>query len=61
MYDGIDEANVKTCLSAGLECDWFIIESRSKQKFLMVFGVKECTTLVDFKIACGNVRFNWSA
>ena len=40
---------------AGLESDWSIVESCRKQKFMLVFDVKDWTTLIEFKIACGNI------
>ena len=45
--------------SDDLETDWPIIESSTKQKELLVFDVKDSTSLVEFKIACGNIGFNW--
>ena len=45
--------------SASLESDWSIVESCRKQKFLLVFGVKDLTMLIEFKITCGNTGLNW--
>ena len=36
-----------------------IVEDSRKQNFLLVFGVKESTSLVEFKIACGDIGLNW--
>ena len=41
--------------SAGSESGYSIVEGRTKQNFLLVFGVKDWTTLVEFKIACGDI------
>ena len=46
-------------VSVGLESDWSIIESRRKHKVLLVFGVKDSTTSIDFEIAWGNIGFKW--
>ena len=32
-----------------------IVESHRKQNFLLFFGVKDSTMLVEFKIVCGNL------
>ena len=58
MYACID-VNVKEFgASAGVKSDWSIVESHRKQKFMLVFGVNDCTTLIEFKIACINIRLN---
>ena len=59
MYACTDESVREFDASAGLESDWSIIESRRKQKFLLVFDVKDSTTLIKFKIARGDIRFKW--
>ena len=46
-------------VSAGLKSDWSIVESHRKQKFLLVFGIKDLTVLIEFKIACGNTGLKW--
>ena len=38
---------------------WSIVEDSRKQFFLLVFGVKDSTSLVEFKIACGDIGLNW--
>ena len=45
--------------SDDFEKGWSVAESRRKQKFLLVFGVKASISLVEFKIACGDVGLNW--
>ena len=45
--------------SAGSKSSWSIVEGHMKQNFLLVFGVKDSTTLVEFKIACGDIVLNW--
>ena len=42
-----------------IESGWSIVEHRRKQKVLLVFGVKASTSLVEFKIACGDIGLNW--
>ena len=42
-----------------VEDGWSIVEESRKQKFLLVFGVKDSTPLVEFKIACGDIGLNW--
>ena len=37
---------------------WSIVEHHSKQKVLLVFGVKATASLVEFKIACGDIGLN---
>ena len=54
--------NAVECECVGREnCDddWSIVRDRRKQKFLLVFGVKDSTSLVEFKIACGDIGLNW--
>ena len=56
------DSNVKKSelgLLSGLENDWSVVGSRRKQKFLLVFGVKSSTSLIEFKIACGDIGLNW--
>ena len=56
------DSNVKKSklgLLSGLENDWSVVGSRRKQKFLLVFGVKSSTSLIEFKIACGDTGVNW--
>ena len=42
-----------------VESDWSIVEDRRKQKVLLIFGVKDSTSLVEFKIVCGDIGLNW--
>ena len=42
-----------------VEDGWSIVEDSRKQHFLFVFGVKDSTSLVEFKIACGDIGLNW--
>ena len=42
-----------------IERGWFVVEHRRKQKVLLVFGVKASTSLVDFKIGCGDIGLYW--
>ena len=42
-----------------VEDGWSIVEDSRKQIFLLVFGVKDSTSLVEFKIACGDIGLNW--
>ena len=44
---------------ADIESGWSIVEHRRKQKVLLIFGVKASTSLVEFKIACGDIGLNW--
>ena len=44
--------------SSGIENGWSIVERRRKQKVLLVFGVRASTSLVEFKIACGDIGLN---
>ena len=44
---------------SGVESGWSIVERRKKQKVLLIFGVKASTSLIEFKIACGNIELNW--
>ena len=37
----------------------YVAKNRRKQKFLLVFCVKAPTSLVEFKIACGDLGLNW--
>ena len=46
-------------LASYLRDDSSIVGDRRKQKVLMVFDVKESTSLVEFKIACGDMKLNW--
>ena len=45
--------------SGDFEKGWSVAKNRRKQKFLLVFGVKASTSLVEFKIACGDLGLNW--
>ena len=45
-------------LLTDIESGWSIVEHCRKQKVLLVFGVKACTSLVVFKIACGDIGLN---
>ena len=38
---------------------WSVAKNCRKQKFLLVFGVKASTSLVEFKVACGDLGLNW--
>ena len=42
-----------------VENSWSMVEYSRKEKFLLIFGVKESTSLVEFKIACGDIGLNW--
>ena len=42
-----------------LQNDWSIVEDQRKRNFLLVFEVKDSNSLVEFKIACGNMGLNW--
>ena len=42
-----------------VESGWSVVEDRRKQKVLLVFGVKDSISLVEFKIACGDIGLNW--
>ena len=42
-----------------IESGWSIVERCMKQKVLLVFGVKASTSLVEFKIVCGDFGLNW--
>ena len=44
---------------SGLENDWSVVKSRRKQKFLLVFSIKNSTSLIKFKIECGDSGLNW--
>ena len=57
MYACTDVSVREFGASASLESNWSIIDSCRKLKFLLVFGVKDSTTLIEFKIACGDIRF----
>ena len=46
-------------LLSDVQNDWSILEDYRKRKFLLVFRVKDSTSLVEFKIVCGNMRLNW--
>ena len=59
MCDCVGERAREYDASVGLENDWSIVESCRKQKFLLVFGVKDSTTLIEFKIACGDIGLKW--
>ena len=56
------DSNVKKSMLgslSGLEKNWSIIGSRRKQKFLFVSGVKNSTSLIELKIAHGDIGLNW--
>ena len=40
---------------SGIESGWSNVERRRKQKVLLIFGVKASTSLIKFKITCGNL------
>ena len=42
------------CL-ASRAAGWSIVERRRKQKTLLIFGVKASSSLLEFKIACGDI------
>ena len=42
-----------------VEDGWSIVEDSRKQNFLLVFGVKDSTSLVEFGIACGDIGLDW--
>ena len=42
-----------------VETSWSMVEDSRKQKFFLIFGVKDSTSLVEFKIACGDIGLNW--
>ena len=42
-----------------VETSWSMVEDSRKQKLLLIFGVKDYTSLVEFKIACGDIGLNW--
>ena len=44
---------------ADIESGWSIVDHRRKQKVLLIFGVNASTSLVEFKIACGDIGLNW--
>ena len=58
MSIACNEMNSQGFLS-DFQNDWSIIEDHKKRKFLLVFGVKDCTSLVEFKIACAGIGLNW--
>ena len=42
-----------------IESDWSIVEHRRKlQRFYIIFGVKDSTSWVEFKTACGDTELN---
>ena len=56
------DGNVKKSewgLLSGLENDLSLVGSRRKQKFLLVVGVKNSTSLIELKIACSVIGLNW--
>ena len=44
-----------------VENGWSIVEGTCsrKQKILLAFGVKDSTSLIEFKIASGDIGLNW--
>ena len=44
---------------SGLKHDWSVVGSRSKPNFHLVYGIKYSTSLIEFKIACGDIGLNW--
>ena len=42
-----------------VETSWSMVEDSRKQIFFLIFGVKDFTSLVEFKIACGDIGLNW--
>ena len=56
-----DQAESESGCSDDFGSHWSIVQSRRKQKFLLVFGVKDSITctLVEFKIACGDLGLGW--
>ena len=54
-----DEAESESGWSDDFGYRWSIVESRRKQKFLLLFGVKDSITLVEFKIVCADLGLGW--
>ena len=51
-----NEAESESGCSDDFGCRWSIVESRRKQKFLLVFGVKESITLVGWLVSRTVIR-----
>ena len=41
-----------------VKSSWSVVKYRTKQKLLLVFGDKQSTSPVEFKIACGVIGLN---
>ena len=59
MHAKYDVVERELRLASDLRDNWSIVGDRRTQKVLMVFGVKQSTSLVEFKIACGDIGLNW--
>ena len=46
-------------LLSDVEGGWSTVETRRKQKFLWVFGVRDSASIVEFKLACGDIGLSW--